>query len=56
MTAAQCLEHKWLQRRPKTAPPIVSPKPTNVPPPKLKATTPSPVPPEEDNVEIEEVS
>ncbi|XP_055856486.1 uncharacterized protein LOC129919581 [Episyrphus balteatus] len=43
MTATECLEHKWLKRRPKP-PPIVSPKPTNVPPAKLKASTPSPVP------------
>ncbi|XP_004517523.1 death-associated protein kinase related [Ceratitis capitata] len=45
MTAAQCLEHKWLQRRP-NPPKIHAPKPSNVPPPKLKAATPSPVPPE----------
>ncbi|XP_049310009.1 death-associated protein kinase related [Bactrocera dorsalis] len=51
MTAAQCLEHNWLQRRPKP-PKILAPKPSNVPPPKLKAATPSPVPPqEEENVE-----
>lgn len=43
MTATECLEHKWLKRRPKP-PPIISPKPTNVPPAKLKASTPSPVP------------
>lgn len=43
MTATECLEHKWLKRRPKP-PPIVSPKPTNLPPVKLKPSTPSPVP------------
>ncbi|XP_054737956.1 death-associated protein kinase related [Anastrepha obliqua] len=50
MTAAQCLEHKWLLRRPKQ-PKILAPKPSNVPPLKLKAATPSPVPPQEEEAE-----
>ncbi|XP_017468291.1 PREDICTED: death-associated protein kinase related [Rhagoletis zephyria] len=50
MTAAQCLEHKWLQRRPKP-PKILVEKPANVPPLKLKAATPSPVPPHEEGEE-----
>lgn len=49
MTATECLEHKWLKRRPKP-PPIVSPKPTNLPPVNLKPSTPSPVP-----VDVEDV-
>lgn len=50
MTAAQCLKHKWLQRRPKS-PPKVAPKPLNIPAAQLKASTPSPIPPNIDNDE-----
>ncbi|KAI8123607.1 Myosin light chain kinase 3 [Lucilia cuprina] len=48
MTAAQCLKHKWLQRRPKS-PPKIAPKPLNIPPAQFKASTPSPIPPNIDN-------
>ncbi|XP_065366912.1 death-associated protein kinase related [Calliphora vicina] len=48
MTAAQCMKHKWLQRRPKS-PPKVAPKPLNIPAAQLKASTPSPIPPNIDN-------
>ncbi|KAM7344200.1 spaghetti-squash activator isoform 2-T2 [Cochliomyia hominivorax] len=50
MTAAQCLKHKWLQRRPKS-PLKVTPKPLNIPAAQLKASTPSPIPPNIDGDE-----
>uniref|UniRef100_A0A1I8NT55 Protein kinase domain-containing protein n=1 Tax=Stomoxys calcitrans TaxID=35570 RepID=A0A1I8NT55_STOCA len=55
MTAEQCLKHKWLQRRSKT-PPKILPKPLNVPPVSLKATTPSPIPPSIDGDHTSETS
>uniref|UniRef100_T1PFH1 Protein kinase n=1 Tax=Musca domestica TaxID=7370 RepID=T1PFH1_MUSDO len=55
MTAAQCLKHKWLQRRPKS-PPKVSPKPLTIPEASLKAATPSPIPPSIDGDHSSEAS
>jgi len=41
MTATECLQHKWLRKKPIR--PQLAPKPVTVPPPKLKARTQSPV-------------
>ncbi|XP_037954687.1 myosin light chain kinase family member 4-like, partial [Teleopsis dalmanni] len=55
LTAAQCLEHTWLQRRPKTSPKL-SPKATNISATKLKAPTPSPILEQNDSEDDEEES
>lgn len=49
MTATECLEHKWLKRKPK---PPIPPKPVNTPPPKFITTSPTP-PRETGPVELE---
>lgn len=49
MSAAECLEHNWLKRRPK---PPIAPKPVIIPPPKYITTAPSP-PREPETVELE---